>query len=194
MRIIVDQDGVIANWGKQWDLYLDTMDGTDRIPRHREQRSFDLKAGLDDDERRIIDDVMATPGFYADLEPIDGAIEGLHHLVALGHDVRICTSPWVSNPTCASDKLNWVGKHLGQEWMKRTIITFDKTITRGDFLIDDKPQVTGSMKPEWEHVLFDQPYNQSVTNGQYRIMDWSVVEVEMVEYYMDTMRGVSSLV
>lgn len=184
MRIICDLDGVIANWGKQWDRYLDDITGTERIPRHHQQTTFDLKAGLDDDERKIVDDVMATPGFYADLEPINGAIEGLHYLDALGHDVTICTSPWIANPTCASDKLAWVRYHLGDDWAKRTVITFDKTIVRADFLIDDKPEVSGVMAPEWEHIVYDQGYNRGELDKR-RLMDWSAAEVEMMEDYME---------
>jgi 5'-nucleotidase len=184
MRIAVDLDGVIANWGKQWDRYLDDIAGAERIPRHHQQLTFDLKAGLNSDERQIVDEVMATPGFYADLDPINGAIEGLHYLAALGHDVTICTSPWIANPTCASDKLAWVRYHLGDDWAKKTIITFDKTLVRGDFLIDDKPELSGSMEPTWEHIVYAQPYNVDVIDKR-RLMDWSVTEVEMMEYYME---------
>jgi len=37
----------------------------------------------------------------------------------------------------------WVKQHLGAEWMKRIIITCDKTLIHGDLLIDDKHAVTG---------------------------------------------------
>ena len=45
---------------------------------------------------------------------------------------------------------------------KKTIITKDKTIITGDLLIDDKPEVTGSQEPTWEHILYSQPYNKDV--------------------------------
>ena len=149
-RILVDMDGVIADWGHAYGESLD-MFGEDaaNIPRHKDQRGFDLHAGRTDRERALIDAVMIEPGFYSRLRPIPGAKEALKGMVKAGHDVRIVTSPWVSNPTCASDKLNWVVKHYGSHWGPRVIITADKTLVRGDILIDDKPEIHGAAEPEW---------------------------------------------
>ena len=60
------------------------------------------------------------------------------------------------------EKLSWVERHLGREFMLRTILTRDKTLVRGNVLIDDKPEVKGVMTPEWEHILFDLPCNRNV--------------------------------
>ena len=38
----------------------------------------------------------------------------------------------------------------------------DKTLVRGDVLIDDKPHVTGSNAPTWQHLLYDAPYNRDI--------------------------------
>lgn len=172
MRILCDMDGVIADWGNGYGRRLDTYgEAAANIPRHHEQVTFDLNAGRTPEEEKIIAEVMVHPGFYADLEPVPGAKKALKEMLKAGHDVRIVTSPWVSNPTCASDKLNWVVKHYGSHWGPRVIITADKTLVRGDILIDDKPEVTGALEPEWEHVLFDQPYNQGVARR--RLLDWS---------------------
>lgn len=170
-RILVDMDGVIADWGHAYGESLDLFgDEAANIPRHKDQRSFDLHAGRTDREKAIIGAVMIEPGFYSRLRPVKGAKEALKAMVEAGHDVRIVTSPWVSNPTCASDKLNWVVKHYGSHWGPRVIITADKTLVRGDILIDDKPEIHGDMEPEWEHVLFDQPYNRDVHKR--RMIDW----------------------
>merc|ERR1719253_2506561 len=43
----------------------------------------------------------------------------------------------------------------------------------GDVLIDDKPQVTGTMTPTWEHIVFEAPYNKSVEmNRRLRMRSW----------------------
>ena len=39
---------------------------------------------------------------------------------------------------CPAVEYAWVSEHLGAEWMKRLIITCDKTLIHGDLLIDDK--------------------------------------------------------
>lgn len=177
MRILVDMDGVIADWGHAYGESLDAF-GVDAagIPRHKDQRSFNLNDGRTDRERQIIAAVMVEAGFYSRLRPIVGAKQALKGMVKAGHDVRIVTSPWVSNPTCASDKLNWIVKHYGSHWGARVVITTDKTIVDGDFLIDDKPEVKGVQAPSWEHVLFDQPYNQGLPQRRIRSwVEWSEV-------------------
>lgn len=50
------------------------------------------------------------------------------------------------------------------------IVTKDKTLVHGDLLIDDKPRVTGTRSPAWQHVLYDQPYNRHVDAQR---MTWS---------------------
>lgn len=181
MRVLVDLDGVLADWGRAYGESLDAYgEAAALIPRHADQRSFDLNAGRTEEEKQIIAAVMVEPGFYARLEPIAGAKTALKYAVKQGIDVRIVTSPWASNPTCASDKLNWVIKHYGSHWAKRVVITADKTLVRGDILIDDKPAVTGSMEPEWQHILFSQPYNAGV--DRLRIREWhpdTIVKIAM---------------
>lgn len=103
--------------------------------------------------------IVAEEGFFLNLQPLPGAIEAMHELRNQGHEVWICTAPLKQYTFCVTEKFAWVDKHLGPEWVKRIIIAKDKTLVRGDLLVDDKPQ-TGSMKPTWEQVFFDQPYNR----------------------------------
>lgn len=170
--ILVDQDGVIASWGDAYNSGLDAYGDAGRdIPRHAQQRTFDLHAERTPDELQIIAEVMNSMD-YAALAPIRGAKTALRAMVRAGHDVRIVTSPWPSNPRCASAKIDWVMQHFGPRWARRVILTMDKTLVRGDFLIDDKPQVTGSMVPTWKHIHFTQPYNvNDIAHG--RINRWS---------------------
>ena len=172
MRILVDQDGVIANWGAEWDRHAIQYSHLG-LPLTPDQISFDLTLGLTEEGKNAVMSIMEHPGFYADLEPFEGAAEALNTMLEEGHEVFIVTSPWVSNTTCASDKLRWVEKHIGKGWAKRTVITGDKTVVLGDILIDDKPEITGSMAPLWEHVYFTQPYNIIMDNSLRRINDWT---------------------
>lgn len=179
MRILVDMDGVIADWGLAYGESLDRYgEPAALIPRHADQRSFNLNEGRTVEERALIAAVMVEAGFYSRLLPIRGAKTALRSMLKAGHDVRLCTSPWVSNPTCASDKLNWVAKNYGTHWAQRVIITTDKTLVHGDFLIDDKPDVKGVHTPSWEHVLFTQPYNTHITDRR-RITDWAEWEAAL---------------
>lgn len=162
MRILVDMDAVIASWGDEFDRCLDGYgDAAANIPRTAFQEQWNLNAGRTRDEREIIRQIMEKPGFYRGLKEIPGAKKVLRAAVAAGHDVRIVSSPFVSNPTCASDKFDWLVRHFGQSWAQRLVLTNDKTVVHGDVLIDDKPVITGSMEPTWKHVCFgDYSYNQ----------------------------------
>jgi 5'-nucleotidase len=172
MQILVDMDGVIASWNTEYDRLLDIEDPYFTVTRTPNQRTFDLFSGRSKEQQDIILKVMNTPGFYANLEPIPGAKEALNEMIDLGHTVFLVSSPFPSNPTCASDKFDWVEKHYGHEWTKRTILTMDKTAVSGDVLIDDKPEVKGAATPDWEHIVFDCPWNRAVS-GKRRILDWS---------------------
>jgi 5'-nucleotidase len=59
--------------------------------------------------------------------------------------------------------------HLGTEFTTRVILTRDKTLVRGDGLIDDKPTIGGIATPQWRHVLFNQPYNRQFPGPR---VDW----------------------
>lgn len=171
MIVLVDMDGTIADWGHGWDRALDAQGSRARaIRRHAQQESFDLKEGLGPRQSLVVDRVMNLHGFYANLLPIPGAIDALREM-ARDYAVKICTSPWLTNPTCIPDKIDWVARHLGDSWVDRMVFSKDKTIVKGDFLIDDKPEIKGDATPEWEHIIYTQPYN--ITQPQRRIDDWS---------------------
>lgn len=75
-------------------------------------------------------------GFFTSLEPIKGAIVTLN-MLALRYDVWILTRPSVLNPLCYTEKRVWVEKHLGLDWCHKLIMCPDKSLLRGDYLIDD---------------------------------------------------------
>jgi 5'-nucleotidase len=175
LRILVDLDGVVADWGGAYGRRLDAYGAAAAgIPRHRDQLTFDLNEGRTDAEKRIIAAIMVEPGFYAELEPIAGARSVLKALRAQGHEIYFVTSPWVSNPTCASDKLNWVARVYGDHWAQRTIITSEKHLVRGDVLIDDKPEIKNAADAEWRHILFTQPYNAHIDDHRARLDSWTL--------------------
>jgi 5'-nucleotidase len=183
VRILVDMDAVIADWGPEFDRCLDAFgDDAAGIPRTVNQQQWDLQAGRTPRERIIIESIMTEAGFYTRLEPIPGAREALKAAVKAGHDVRIVSSPYISNPTCASDKLAWISKHYGSHWASRLVLTNDKTIVHGDILIDDKPEITGSMQPSWMHVVFgDYSYNQVAPTSSTRMNHWGVFPMILEE-------------
>lgn len=181
--ILVDMDAVLCQWEEGFVAHhrrlfpdVPTVDAGQRF-------DFDLFAGLDDAQLEATLAIMNLEGFYTTLEPMPGGIEAVNTLIAAGGDVVICTSPWQGNPTCASDKLAWVTKHLGDEMWARTIIARDKTRVAGDLLIDDKPHVKGAATPLWEHIRYTQPYNArlDVPRLTWTSPDWADVIIDALE-------------
>jgi 5'-nucleotidase len=69
-----------------------------------------------------------------------------------------------------------VEKNLGPDWVKRVILTKDKTLVKADFLIDDKPEITGAEAvPVWEHILYDRPYNRGANRKRLTWANWKEV-------------------
>lgn len=167
-----DLDGVGSEWDSHFDWHITTnWSHVPGIPLKHERMSFNFYEGQPQAVVDAIQAIMDHPGFYAELHPVEGWIDAMHEIAADGHEVFIVTSPWLTNPTCVQDKLDWVAWHLGEKWRERVIITKDKTLVRGDLLVDDKPEIHGVATPSWEHILFDQPYNRGLQ--QRRLLNWA---------------------
>ncbi len=92
------------------------------------------------------------PGIFSKMEPLEGAIEAYRFLNKNFDTYILSTAPW-ENASAWSDKLLWVKKHLGEEAHKRLILTHNKNLNRGDFLIDDRIK-NGAGDFDGELILF----------------------------------------
>jgi 5'-nucleotidase len=170
MLILIDQDGPLADfetgfldtWREKYpeEFYISVAQRTDFYIREQYPEEF----------RQQVDEIYNAAGFYRNLPPTPGCIQALNDMIELGLDVRICTAPLSRYENCVLEKYQWVEQHLGREFTRRMILTKDKTIVRGNYLIDDKPLIEGSHIPEWEHIVFDCPYNRDGIKN--RRLDW----------------------
>ena len=162
--ILVDQDGVLANYHARF-LHVWRAEHPEKVWIPLEDSlEHDVEKNYPPAYRDLIDEITVRKGFFGSLEPMPGAKDALEALLAMWHDVRICTAPKRDHTFCVPEKLAWIDQHLGRKWTERTIITRDKTLVQGDFLIDDKPRVAGVCKPSWEQIFYDQPYNRAWSN------------------------------
>jgi 5'-nucleotidase len=189
LHILLDADGTLLDWGAQWDAVLDELyPHFPNIPRTLNQRSFNLKLNLSEEEAAAVDEIFNHPGFYGRLKPIPGAQEAVAKMVEKGHHVQVATSPWWDNPTCLQDKSDSLAKFFGEDIRRTAHFGSDKTILRADYLFDDKPEIKGKYRPEWTQILYDQPYNRDI--DLHRIFSWDdweakieQIEEEWVEQY-----------
>lgn len=175
MLILIDQDGVLADFERGFYNAWKASKHTHPAVELKDRRQFYVKDDYPSEFQADAIDLMTSKGFFRGLPPIDHAIESLNQLIALGHDVRICTSPLTIYKNCVQEKYEWVEQHLGLDFVTRMMVTKDKTIVHGDILIDDKPTITGSRMPTWEHIIYDQPYNRHIDRKRLSWNNWKEV-------------------
>lgn len=148
MRVYIDMDGVLCDFetafARDKALFTDTT-----YPQSRE-------------------------GFYLNLSLIPGAQDAMNVLLTADNiDPFILTAPSIYNPLSYTEIRLWVEKHLGFKWVRRLIISPDKSLLKGDVLIDDHNSGRGQEEfegrllhfgsqqcPDWKTVLSTIPLNR----------------------------------
>lgn len=94
-------------------------------------------------------------GFFLNLDEIPGAIQGFRKLQEK-YDVWILTRPSFKNINCFTEKAQWILDHLGYEVLEKTIMSGDKSLMKGDYLIDDQNNANQDLfEGEWIHFKSD---------------------------------------
>lgn len=112
-------------------------------------------------ENPLIKYPQSQYGFFTDLLPLEGAIDGVNKLREK-YDVYILSRPSFRNPLCYTEKRVWVEKYFGLDFSEKLILCGFKHLMIGDYLIDDfickdfkgDQIIFGSDKfKNWESVL-----------------------------------------
>ena len=157
-------DDVLADFdGEFYRKWLIRHPGKNITPPEKRTR-FYLKEESPEDYASLIAELYTQKGFVRTLPVIPGSLGALKYIEERGHTLFICTTPLLNYDNCVLEKYQWIEQHLGRDWTQKLILTRDKTLVRGDILIDDKPVITGILKPLWEHILFDRSYNSQILN------------------------------
>ena len=92
-----------------------------------------------------------VPGIFSRMPPMEEAIESYAQLSEWFDTYILSTAPW-ENQSAWSDKLNWVRKYLEDPAYKRLILSHNKHLNYGDYLIDDRPNNGAeNFQGEWIH-------------------------------------------
>jgi 5'-nucleotidase len=102
-------------------------------------------------------------GFFLYLKPIQGAIKGIK-ILQTKYDVWILTRPSIKNTHCYTEKADWIKKYLGEDMLNKMILCPDKSLVKGEFLIDDDHR-HGQTEFEGQHLHF----------GKSEFPDWETV-------------------
>ena len=140
--VFVDMDGVLVNF----------QSGIDKIS--------------DEEREKYEGDLDEVPGIFSLMEPNEGAIEGYQWLCKNFDTYILSTAPW-ENPSAWIDKLLWVKKYLPEEAYKKLILSHNKHLAKGDYLIDDRT-ANGAGDFSGKHIFFG-------PNGDKNFRDWKAV-------------------
>lgn len=168
MIILVDQDETIAKFNDRFQELWKQLYPKEVLIPLEEYASSRIAEHYPPELQEKVKAVYTSPGFILGLRPVEGSIEAIHEMIRAGHDVRICTAPLGAYQNCLTEKYQWIEKYLGDEFTRRVILTKDKTLIRGDVLIDDDYKIQGILTPVWKHVIFDRPYNRNVPGPRLR--------------------------
>ncbi len=172
MIVLIDIDGPLADFYgeflKRWKIKHPDLPFVEKENRSH----FDLKNDYSGEFYELTKLIYTEPGFAENLPANQHGIQAIRQMHAKGLDVFLCSSPLSSFDPNVLEKYRWVEKHLGPDFVKKLIMSRDKTLVKGDFLIDDKPEIKGLLKPVWKQIIYDMPYNRYLTDRPRLNQDW----------------------
>jgi len=98
---------------------------------------------------------QSREGFFIELEPLPQALEAVNLFINSNHyDPYILTSPSVRNPRSYIEKRLWIEKHFGLAFCKKLIISPNKALNIGSYLIDDNIEGKGQESFQGELIHY----------------------------------------
>lgn len=97
--------------------------------------------------------------FFRKLKPIEDSIETVNILLQKekfreSFEVYILTAPSIYNPLSYTEKRIWIEEHFGMEMVEKLIISPNKSLLKGDYLIDDIVKGKGQENFEGKLIHF----------------------------------------
>lgn len=175
--ICVDMDEVIADALGEHLLRYNRDFRTNLTVAHLEGRS--LWDFVPPERAHVLEQYMLSDDFFAVLGVMPHAQRVLERLQSR-YEVFIATAA-MEVPTSFNAKFNWLAEHFPFIPSSHIVFCGDKSILRGDYLIDDNPRqlqrFTAQREGEShrEGILFTAPANVNV-QGYRRVNDWLDVE------------------
>lgn len=126
-------------------LYVDMDNVLVDFSQELEKRKLVKKEEIDE----FVD---GTEGLFLELKPMPGAVKAFNFLAKHFDTYILTTAPW-KNKSAWTDKRIWVEKYLSGAGIKKLIITHNKGLNKGDYIIDDR-LAKGVDKFEGEHIHF----------------------------------------
>ncbi len=166
--VLIDMDGTL------FDFDIKILEAVQRYDSSVNKDNMWTKINENPELKKIKNQTEFANGFFYTLPLIPGAKEAINRMIERGWKVYICSSPSVTSDDCHSSKNRIMKDIFGEELARRLILTKDKTMVRGDVLIDDRSKITGQYEPIWGHICFKNGYERTEeTNAVDVLKGWS---------------------
>lgn len=171
MKILIDQDEVMAKWNAKILEWFNEDYGTNWKVEDI-TNGWEMEKTLGPMAGPAIRSYMRWPEFYTRLDPVEGAVDGIRSLVDDGHEVRIVSSVPISAGIAYHGKCQWLRDHMPWFDLKNFFAVHKKDEVMGDILLDDGPHNIEAFKNTGRYaVVFDTPHNQNC-QGSFRVKNW----------------------
>lgn len=124
-------------------LYVDMDDTICDYSGHLERQK--RNTGLDFPQGKL--------GFYFSIPALSEALCVVRNL-SLDYNIYILSAPSLVNTHCYTEKRLWLDYNLGKEYGEKLILSPDKSLLKGDYLIDDLPNGKGQENFEGELIVY----------------------------------------
>jgi 5'-nucleotidase len=176
MIIYLDMDGTTVDLDHVW-LAEYNRDYNDKLTRE-DLREYDIEAVVKTECGDKIFDYLHRKDIYFRAPFFEGAEEAIHALRLRGNDLYFATAPYVTEYVYW-DKIRWVRKHFPELGAESLIFCPDKSLLRGDALVDD---YYGHLERFKGHrILIDRSWNRHLDDGFLadrniiRLQDWGEI-------------------
>lgn len=168
LRLTLDMDDVLANTHEKLvEIVLADFSTT----LHREDfKTRGFRELLHPKQLSKLHKIMNSPGFFADIEVKEGAIETVYKLSRY-YEIFVATA-CMEFPNSFRDKFDWLKKHFAFVPWTNVVFCGYKSIIQSDYLIDD--HVRNLVAFKGKGILFSSPHNLRDTSFQ-RVSNWKEV-------------------
>jgi len=126
------------------------------------------------DQNPKIEFPQSQYGFFRNLKPIPSGVETVNFLNSVENfQVYILTAPSIRNPLCYIEKRLWIEDYFDLDMVNRLIISPNKGLNKGDYLIDDNESGKGQEHFEGKLLHF----------GSASFKDWNQILMYFKEEY-----------
>lgn len=179
--VLVDMDGVLADTHFSW-LQMYNRDWHDNL-RTKDITRWALHEFVKPECGRRVYDYLERPEFYDFTPIIENALYGVNALRALGHRVIVVSAGFYQS------KVLWLSNNgfLNEFPYKNDyrpftaldlILCNDKSLIKGDYLIDDRLENVVQFTRNGIGILFTQPWNENRAIPN-RANNW----MDVIEYF-----------